>query len=207
MGKTTMCVDLITGTFASQVDRVVVVCPTFYDQDMFRAIDPLIRNPHKDVFLKPTKATFKMILDQLRCFKATNKKDGKRVKNLLFVDDLAGNPVIHGTMSSFGELCIQSPHLDLTMICISQQFTAISPSFRKNISSLMVFPSTDEDEMKIIQRKYTSINHPKDCMKEMMQRAWLGHDNKPNHFFFIFMTPRQELRYFSDFKFELFPHS
>lgn len=206
MGKTTMSVDLIVNQFAPLVDRIVVVCPTFYNQDLFRAMDPFIKNPSKDVFLNATKATFKMIMVQLRTLHTYAKKMKERIRTLIFVDDLAGSTVIHGgRMSPFGELCIQSPHLDLSMICISQQFTAITPSFRDNITSLMVFPTSDKDVIKIIQNKYSSIFFSPQCMQDMMQRAWLGDDDQPNHFFFIFMTPRKELRYFSDFKSELFP--
>lgn len=206
MGKTTLSLKIIEEIFLKRVDRILFVCPTYFDQQQFRRFDPYI-NPKNDVFLNALPSTFTKILVQLREQKRLAQKFQKKEPvTLMFVDDMAGEGAIHGgRQSPFSHLSIQSPHLNLSMICISQQYSAITPGFRDNINALISFPSSRKaDRENIINSFGGCFANPK-ILNVVMDTAWTV-DEKGPHFLFVYVPARQNIRLFIDFDKEIIPN-
>jgi hypothetical protein len=123
---------------------------------------------------------------------------------LVLIDDMAGTDVIHGgRISPFANLSIMTPHLDLSMIVITQQPTCVSPAFRNNAELIVIFPSDGDIETEWLKRSYQSLMMDSDGMKAIILKAWRG--GKPDnsewgkHFLAIEATPRSHTRFWIDF--------
>lgn len=186
------------------MDRFIIVCPTFQVQSCFRFLDNKV-NSKRDVFTEPDDTTFKNILKQLlktreRCI----EKNLPMVKTLLFVDDMAGTKYIHGgRTSAFGNLCIQSPHLSTTILCISQQPTAITPSFRDNVNAVMAFPSRKIADVEYLEGEFGGEVGSKLKIRSIIEKAWNYDDEYGQHFLFVYSPPRSKSRFFIDFNKEI----
>jgi ABC-type dipeptide/oligopeptide/nickel transport system ATPase subunit len=208
-GKTTLAVFLMI-QFADNFDRIIIVCPGFEDQPVFRLLDTLV-NP-KDVFLNPGTQTFKEIKEDLQIVSEYCKKQGKRpLRTLVFVDDLAGLHVIHGgRFGDFPHFAIGCRHLSTSLIVIAQQPTAVSPAFRDNVNAVICFPSNRQQDLEWLIKEYKGINMTKEEMRALIRKAWIGPGNKNEegvnqHFLTIISHPRMGNRYFCDFDWSVTP--
>lgn len=189
------------------VDKIYVVCPTWESQTTFDPMRHLV-DP-KDVYLTADKDTFtslfrKIKLEQNLCLK---KREPKK-DILILIDDMSGSEAIHGgRRSPFGNLAIQTPHWNVSMMVLTQQPTTVSPSFRDNVENIFVFPSEGTLEVDWLKRCWTSLLMTKGKMEKIILEAWRGgrNDNSEwgKHFLFIQATPRRHSRFWIDLEKEI----
>lgn len=207
-GKTRLMIELINTVFRSQINRLIVVCPTYRSQEEFRVLDDMILRP-KDVHLNPNAQTFDTIKMELLQLQADLKKKGlPQIATLVFVDDLAGTNLIHGgRISGFANFSIQSRHIGCSVIVISQQATAVSPAFRDNVTSVVAFPGQRKEEIKWLIREYARYDLKNNQMEDIIISAWNGYKNNENewgkHFLTIFCKPREPIAYFADLDYHI----
>ena len=205
-GKTQLMIELIDLVFRPQINRLIVVCPTFFSQDSFRVLDDMILRP-KDVYTNPTPQTFDIIkMDLLRVQKELKEKNLPSIATLVFIDDLAGTNLIHGgRISPFANFAIQSRHVGCSVIVIGQQATTISPAFRDNVTGVIAFPAQRKEEIKWLIREYARHDLKNNQMEEIIICAWKGYrqdcDEWGKHFLTIFCKPREPIMYFADLKY------
>lgn len=205
-GKTYLAVKVIDSK-KELFDRLIVICPTWYSQDIFRLLDDMIIR-QKDVYTNPDENTFKTIhqdmLNVRTKVKAENLPD---VRTLLFIDDLSGTKLIHGgRISSFAHLSIQIRHMGCSSILISQQAKAVSPAYRDNINILCAFPSQRKEDIKWIESEYGRHDLKSNEMRSIIVSAWNGFgvkDEWGKHFLFIYCNPRGPVEYFCDFDYRV----
>lgn len=205
MGKTTFVVKLIISVVRHEVDRIIVICPSFWVQKTFAPMHHLVKE--QDVYPRLNKQTFKIIEQTLDARNTKAVLSGGRVERvLILVDDMAGNPILYGSRQGpFGHLAVRTPHLQLSMIVITQQPMFITPAFRENCEYIVVFPSEGIVELDWLKRNYESIimKRNKVSIEDIVCFAWQGgrRDSKEwgTHFLIIESIPRQRSRYWIDF--------
>lgn len=185
----------------------MIMCPSWYTQKTFDPIRHLVDD--KDVWTNGNKVDFTLIHNLIKSIQMRRKKQGQKAKRfLILVDDMAGTPAIHGNrISPFAHLSVQTPHLDASMIVITQQPTNVSPAFRDNAENIVVFPSEGELEIEWLKRCYQSLIMEEGMMKKIILKAWRGGKNNNDewgqHFLFIQALPRKHSRFWIDFKKEI----
>lgn len=168
-----------------------------------------------DVFTQITDRTFQSLFLTLKKSQESElDSTGKCTPICILVDDMAGCSALHGgRISPFGNLAIQTPHWNITLIVITQQPTAVTPSFRDNIENCIMFPSEGELEVEWLKRSYNSLMIS-NCEKKRMEHlkavtllAWRGghRHNKEwgKHFLGIHAPTRSHSRFYVDFKQEI----
>jgi energy-coupling factor transporter ATP-binding protein EcfA2 len=213
-GKSTLAVFLVL-LMESNFDRFIFVCPSYYDQELFRLVDHLVIRK-KDIYHEPTNSTFDEIKEDILIVNAHCKKEGKpKVRTLIMVDDLAGLHVLHGgRFGSFPNFCVSARHSGTSLIVISQQPTSVTPAFRDNANCIIAFPSNRDLDIRWLIKEYKMPNMDAQRMKTLILRAWRGVDddgaeddenNFGKHFLFIIYDPRTYTKYYSDFDYSVTP--
>ncbi len=207
MGKTTFIVKLILNSFRFLVERIIIVCPTFFIQDVFKPLHKLVLP--KDVYESVTKNDFDLIYKNIAREQKARKLKGEPLqKILILVDDMAGTTALHGgQISPFAHLAIQTPHWSTSMIVLTQGPTLVSPSFRKNAENILVFPSEGQIDVDWLKNTFQSVVMEPDKIRQILIKAWRGgrHDDKEwgLHFLFIESPPRRHTRFWIDFDKEI----
>ena len=187
-GKTTLVIQLIKKCFLKDVQRCFVACPTWYSQRMFHSLRKIPGAfPDKYCFTEVVDSVFEYVWQQCNKFRAPT---------LLFVDDAGAEASIHkGNKGAFARLCINSRHLNLTIIGIVQRFTLVTPSFRDNCEAIISFIPTKDDDVDLIAREFNPSPGHKDGRleaKRYLLQAWTSRDM----FCFIYRPPRNPKIYF-----------
>jgi hypothetical protein len=210
MGKTWHAIQFFLDAFSDQIKRLIVICPSFYTQDCFRVLDPFVRGG-LDVITNPNKFTFANLKKDIIAVNERRAAKGKKaVPTLIFIDDLAGDNIIHGSrQGAFPNLAIQFRPLGISCILITQQATSVSPAYRDNVNAVIAFPSQREGEKKWLVSEY-NMGLRKGEMEAMIDTAWKGygvHDDSEwgTHFLFINAPARKPLEYYADFRYRLTP--
>lgn len=210
MGKTKTATDVLLHVIIPQVDRVIFVCPTYWTQKSFRDFDFYI-NPKTDVFTDPDDNVFKKIMKGILRVNEDRVRKGEEIlKTAIFIDDLQGNRCIHGgrTGTWFSRLSVQCRWLGVSCIVCAQQATAVTPSFRDNVTAVVAHPSQRMGEKSWLISEYSNGSYTKEQMCKLIEKAWRGlhsrgDDEWGQHFLFIHAKSREKLRYFADFGDEL----
>lgn len=206
-GKTWLAVDLVDRIFRNQIDRIIVICPTWTTQDVFRCLDDLVK-PERDVF-ELEKDTFDSIYQQILQQIKYCKENGKSpIRTLLFIDDCGSNNLIHGgRISNFGKLAIQFRHLNVSSIVIVQNPKLVSPNYRENANHFIFFPCHRKEEMEWIYKEFTPSFCSKEAFFRILLKSWgMNNDEEDEditHFIYIFCPPRSKIRFFKNFASEL----
>lgn len=194
-------------TFRVQIDRIIVVCPTFRIQETYDPMRKLVME--NDIYSELNKDDFKNLFNQIKRQQTKKKNAGERYQRILIlVDDMAGTNMIHGSrFSPFANLSIQSPHWNISMIVVTQQPTNVSPSFRDNAEGLIVFPSEGKLEVEWLKKSYESVCMAEGQLVELLRHAWRGgisgNSEWGKHFLFIQSLPRRRSRFWLDFEHEI----
>ena len=210
-GKTTAAVQLFLDVLQHQVKRLIVICPSYWTQDIFRCLDPFTRDG-LDVIETPNANTFLDIkMNVLQNRKSAKKKGQKPIATLLFIDDLSGENIIHGgRLGGFANLAVQLRPLGISAIVIAQQATAISPAFRDNITAVIAYPSDRKKDITLIHEEYAG-DMTTAQIRSLVKFAWRGgrHDNTEwgTHFLFILVRDRTPTAYYGDYKYKITPTS
>ncbi len=183
-GKTTLCVDLIKKFFANRVDRIFVVCPTFYTQKKFEDIWDLV-DPDDAYTERPTDETF----DQIRSKIEEDLAEDEDLRFLLFIDDVASdNSTNKGRKGSFAGLSVESPHLGLSIIALFQQTKTCTASLRNNADNFIIFPPGDHDAIDVFNKEQNPYVYDKELSKKFLKAASEVWEN--NGFVFIHRPAR-----------------
>jgi len=146
-GKSTFAVGFICRRMLRQVRRCYAICPTFYSQSTLgglRKVQGAFQR--KDVFTAPSNDAFEYIFKQQRRFP---------YPALLFIDDVADSACTNvGSKGAFAKLCIQAPHINLTIVAIFQGLTQCSKAMRLNTEGLIAFMPDSEDEVNQIIKEF-----------------------------------------------------
>lgn len=170
-GKTTLAVELILQQLLRQVRRCYAVCPSFFIQ---QTLEPLRRVrgafQRRDVFTNVSNEAFEKIFETQRQFKTPA---------LLFLDDAAAEYCTNaGSKGPFARLCIQSSHLNLSVVAIFQGITQACKPLRYNCEGVIVFMPNGERETKTIIEEF-NIDSSNPGMRKMMLQAlnvaWMEH--------------------------------
>lgn len=205
-GKSHLFVKLLDQQLRNQIDRLIVICPTWH-QKLFDPIRDLVKN-EEDVIENFDKDPFHKIYDQLVYIKKQCEKKGIATPNtLIFVDDMAGSKFLHGgRINKFSLLSIQTTHWNTSIVVITQAPKAITPSFRDNLENLITFPLNKSEDQEWLFKEFNGNMFNKKRFKKIIKIAWSSFDGRyGEHFLFIHLPIRSETRYFSDFKYELTP--
>jgi hypothetical protein len=206
-GKTTLAVKIIDEVLRKQIDRLIVLCPT-WDQALFDPIRDLVMDK-TDVIEDYDNDPFKGLLKQLRTIHAIcKKKDIKTPNTLLLIDDMAGTKMLHGgAISPFGHISVQASHWNLSIFVLTQKAKAITPSFRDNLEYLVAFPLNKTDDQEWLFKEFNGNMVRKKVFMKLIKRSWKGFEDSGygRHFLFIYFPSGSHLRYFSDFAYELTP--
>lgn len=209
-GKTWLAVDLILRVFQNQIDRYIVICPTWSTQGIFRNLDHLVK-PDRDIFEDLENETFNSIYQQiLQQIRYCQENGREPIRTLLFIDDCGSNNLIHGgRISTFGKLAIQFRHLNVSSIVIVQNPKLVSPNYRENANHFIFFPCHRLEEMEWIYKEFNPSFCSKQNFFKILKKAWDSDEEKPsteddvNHFIYIYSPPRSHIRFFRDFASEL----
>ena len=205
-GKTYLAVRIMMAK-RNEFDRLIVICPTWNTQDIFRCLDSMVIRK-KDIYEDPDISTFSSIKADLLNVRNKTKQEGlPDVRTLLFIDDLSGTKFIHGgRISAFANLSIQIRHLGCSSILISQQAKSVTPSYRDNINVLCAFPSQKREDLKWIESEFGNLNWSSEQMRSIILAAWNGFSDENEwgqHFLFIYCHPRGQSEYYCDFDYRL----
>lgn len=209
MGKTTGTVHLVAHIFRGMYDRLMVICPTYWTQECFRAFDQFILHKN-DVITEPTKNTFRNIKTNILQINTKRVREGKLpLHTFIYVDDLSGTKFIQDhRMGDFSHLAIQTPHLNLSMLVITQQATNVSASYRDNTNVVLAYPAQRREETEWLIKEFKNPAFDNATMREVINNAWRGGraDDKEwgEHFLAIYAPSRKKLSYFGDFTREIF---
>lgn len=212
-GKTWTAVDLILRVLSPQIDRWIMVCPTWKTQGIFRQLDHLVK-PERDVIEDLQSDTFSIIMKQLLVQVRHCTNNGlDPIRTGLFIDDCGSNNHIHGNrISKFGELSIQLRHLKVSSLVLVQNPKLVSPNYRENANHFIFFPCRRAEDIKWIENEFNSSNYSSQTMRRILKAGWRGgieddEEEFGQHFVYILLAARKPIRYFSDFKIELTPKS
>ncbi len=169
MGKTTLGVDIIREILIKQVNRVFVVCPTFWQQPAFQPLHE-IKNCFgvHNVFTKVSDSVFEKI------FRILDKS--KHIKTLLIIDDAAAEAATNkGNKGSFSRLCLASPHLNLSIVGCFQRAAQCTVSLRDNTEVMIMFKGSRSGDIKLLIDEY----NPYPCdrtfpnkLRDALNRCW-----------------------------------
>jgi hypothetical protein len=209
-GKTHLAVQIISHILSPQIDRLIVVCPTWSTQDVFRRLDYLVK-PERDVFEDLDSNTFNTIFEQVLSQVRFCKKEGlKQIRTCILIDDCGSNNAIHGgRISSFGKLAVQLRHLGCSCLVIIQHPKLVSPNYRENVNHTIIYPSQRADELTWINNEYNSTLCSKESFLKLVFAAWdpLSSQGERNeygqHFLYIYQPPRKAIQFFREFEEEL----
>lgn len=196
-------VKFIKYYFAAQVNRVIACGPTFQDQPTYDPIRHLVKPG--DCYPKLTHKTLQILLDRLEAGYRKAKATGTEPeKTLLFIDDMAGNSVLHGKRQGpFATLSCQVTHWNISLFVISQQPTCTDPNFRDNAENIIVYRDFGEMTYKWLKAAYTALDSDSKLVNRVILYAWRGgrEDNTEmgQHFLFIHKPPRSDIQFFVDF--------
>jgi hypothetical protein len=205
MGKTYNAIQLFIDVFSQQVKRLIVICPSYHTQNIYRNLDKYTRNG-LDVITQIDKYTFTHIKnDVIDCHKKCKQEGKKAIPTMLIIDDMSGEKYIHGgRIGPFANLSIQMRPLKISCMVIAQEAHNVSPSFRENANAIISFPAQKRGEVRWLTEEY-GANLTQSEMDGMVATAWRGYGNQTNkewgkHFFFILAPNRKPLQYYADFK-------
>ncbi len=149
-GKTTLMLKLLTKRLIKQVERLIVVCPTFLPQPKYRVLDKFL--DEGDFFESAHESTFIEIRTQI--------EDQKwQVKTLLLIDDQAAETALHtGRKGPFAFLSYNAIWLNLTIIVVTQNLTAVTPAFTDNCENLLVFKTLRRRELDLLGDEFNPFD-------------------------------------------------
>jgi hypothetical protein len=209
-GKTHLAVQLLMRTLSDQIDRLIVACPTWSTQDVFRSLDHLVKE-ERDIFEDVDSKTFTTIFEQVLNQVRYTKKNGlKPIRTWLLIDDCGSNSAIHGgRISNFGKIAVQLRHLNVSMIVLVQHPKLVSPNFRENANHFILFPTQRVDEINWINNEFNSTFCSKEAFLKLVFAAWdpiseKGERNEyGQHFLYIHIPQRKAIQFYRDFEEEL----
>ncbi len=213
-GKTTSAVHLINTVLRSQIDRLIIICPSWSFQSVFDPIRDMVK-PERDVFETERLESlgenpFKTIFNQIiRCKKNAIRKGCKQLDIALLVDDMSGTGMMHGgRLSPLSNMAIQARHWNLSIIVLTQQPMSITPGYRDNVDAVIAFPPLRQQDRMWLFNEYNANGLRKEIFMSMVMKAWKGNEvdddsEYGSHFLFILLPVRSKARYFIDYEYEL----
>lgn len=212
-GKTTFAINLAKQVYYDDMDRIIVVCPTYETQSVFDPIREKIVK-ERDVFTDSSQNPFKKIKKELEMqVKICTRKGIPKLKTLIIIDDMGGDKMLHGGRhSDFASLSLQTRHLGTSIILISQQPKSVTPAFRDNVEGVVSFPSLRKLDVEWLVEEYNGCMMKKETFRKLVKQAWKGvgnsdYDEFGSHFLFILLNARSYPRYFCDLTHELHTRS
>jgi GTPase SAR1 family protein len=146
-GKTTLAVYIMNSILRREIDRFIIICPTWETQDIFRCMDDIVQINRDVIQDAEENNPFQRIKGELIAMRKHCQKKGVRIRVCLFIDDMAGTPILHGGLiTPFSSLSTQMRNLDLSCLVLTQQPKLITPSFRLNSNYVISFPATTRNE-------------------------------------------------------------
>lgn len=203
-GKTYLVTNIIDQVMRGQIDRLIVICPTWSSQQVFRTLDNLV-DYERDVFEDLDKNTFETIYQQVKQqIRYCNENGLTPIRTALLIDDCGSDNLIHGgRISPFGKLAIQFRHLNISAFVLVQNPKLVSPNFRENANHFIFFPSNRVDDMNWIYKEYGSGAFSKHAFFKVLARVWEGDETGISNFFYVYCPERSSARFFSNFTLEL----
>jgi GTPase SAR1 family protein len=211
-GKTPLLVKLLDDELDGAYDRLVVVCPTFWNQRnkhdkklTFARLFHRVRGP-RDVITEVTEDNLRRIIKQIiTVYEQCEKANKKSPRTILLMDDLSGTKFYNsGRISTLSSFAVQCTHYNCSIFAITHQPTFLSPGLRDNSEIVIAFPSNRQQDLELLLREYRQIGLSKTKLIEMITMAWEAPKIKhKTHFLTILQKPGTSIEYFLDFDFKI----
>ena len=170
-GKTRFVLGLLQTTFRGKFDRVVIFCPTFYENKAYeRAF--VYRDPY--VVVAPPLQVRDSLDSLLRTCSDTYGGTGDNT--LFLIDDCANQKDAKIKSCELTRLAFSGRHLGISVWFITQKYNAVVKDFRDNIRALVQFYEKDEDSLKTALSENGVI--PKEQRQEVVAKLKKGRKSK-----------------------------
>ena len=159
-GKTHYLLDTIEKDYPGIFSYIFLICPTYewnktYQEWKYKD-DPkfiYVNCDHEKVedFLKYISAVF------------------AGTKSLIIIDDCASGQTVKNRVSELVRLAFSARHYSLSVVLITQKLTAVSPSYRENISKIVMFKTMSTKVWDTIMDEYLEyMGVTKEKLKEII---------------------------------------
>lgn len=195
-GKSTLLGNLICRFYADdfQGEDIYLVSPSAYSDMKLRNMCNYKKVPLENIFNNFNENELEVLYDHL---KEVYEKDVKEEKiptqKLVIFDDCGADPrkTINGTVD---KMAFRGRHYNISVICIVQRYTMLSPVFRENLSALICFGCTQK-QIEFITDEHNTMMDKKQFMKIFKQATKEKHS-----FFFINYCSPPEKRFMRKFE-------
>jgi hypothetical protein len=204
-GKTFLGIHIAVNILRREIDRFIIICPSWATQKAFRCLDPYIK-PDRDVIEDLTKDTFVDVYNQILAQNSYSEKEGKKkIRTCLIIDDCGSDKAIHGgRISTFGRIAIQFRPLGVSSILMAQNPKLVSPNYRENANHFIFFPTRRIEEKEWMYKEFGSGLFTKYSFFQLLEKAWKEDDDDgETHFLYIYDPARAKIKFYSDFSTEL----
>lgn len=170
-GKTRYVLGLLQSTFRGKFDRVVIFCPTFYEN---KAYERRFVCKDPDIVIAPPLQVRDNLDSVLKICSDTYGGTGD--KTLFLIDDCANQRDAKIKSCELTRLAFSGRHLGISVWFITQKYNAVVKDFRDNIRALVQFYEKDEDSLKTALAENGVI--PKDQRQQVVERLKRGKKSK-----------------------------
>ena len=128
-GKTKYVIDQIYGPFRGKFDYIVLICPTFEYNKTYHRIGE--NDPRMFIIICKQHEVESWLKIVSWLFEGT--------KTLIIIDDCAASKDVKGCTGQLVELAFSGRHIGISIWMLTQKLTSITPSFRENVSAIVLF--------------------------------------------------------------------
>lgn len=188
-GKTFLAKRLISKIFASQVSNVIVISPTAKKQFLD------LEDKHPEVEWQFRTDVDNAVEDLQEEFERRENSDDTPSLLVVF-DDVSGMAFINKRRKGvFAQMAVMSNHVNVSMLVIAHQATAVDSNFRDNVGSIIVFRTTRKNDALLLRDEYIpNLNMTQKDYLSFIQSIW-----DKNDFMFIHRPPRSKIQYYAGF--------
>ena len=144
-GKTFYLLKLLEEEFKAYFDYIYLLCPTFYRNSTYR--EWKYAKDHDFIPVECEEETFEDFLK-------ITQQESMDSNTLIIIDDLASSKEIKRQASEVTKLTMHGRHEGLSVIILTQQYMSIAKSYREQISWIVMFCPTDEEDAQPFAKKY-----------------------------------------------------
>lgn len=149
-GKSTLLINMLKW-YKGYFDEIFIWSPTFkIDNNWTIAMNQgIIDVPKENIFKKYNENKLKKIFNEIKKKNKGVKNYDEKVKTLFIFDDIIGE-LPRQQKGYFNNISRNHRHFGISHITISQEYKAVSPTFRKNIFGVCLWNSGNTLERKAI---------------------------------------------------------
>ena len=144
-GKSFFLLQLLEREFKGYFDHIYLFCPTTHSNSTY-----VNWKYPKDPKLYPIDC----LSEEFEEFLALARQENKGSNTLFVLDDLASSLAIKKQSSELTQLSFSGRHENVSTIVSSQQYTSCAKAVREQLSWVVTFFPSDEEDMDVFSKKY-----------------------------------------------------